>query len=64
MQDYDIFELKGENIFNAIRNMIEQLMTDNNEIVDLNDITLDRIIEEVDVCGLRFSEKGDIICNN
>ena len=60
MQDYDIFELKGENIFNAIRNMIEQLMSDYNDIVDLNDITLDRIIEEVDVCGLRFTEKGEI----
>lgn len=58
---FDIYELKGGNINKAINNMIKQLLDDNNEITDKNDITLDRIIAEIDSLAIKFDCKGNII---
>lgn len=61
-KEYDLFDLKGISLNNAIKNMQEQLLSDFNDIKTLNDITLDRIISEIDALNLKFNRKGDIIC--
>lgn len=58
---FDIEELKGNAIINAINNMMNQLVGDNNEIKSKDDITLDRIYAEIESCELKFDENGGII---
>ena len=57
----DFDELQGLAISNAINNMIAVLMDDNNDIYNLNDITMDRIYAEIDSLDLKFDEYGNIL---
>lgn len=58
---YDIEELKGIALLNAINNMIIQLLEDNNEIKSINDITLQRIYWEIDSVDIKFDKNGKIV---
>lgn len=58
---FDIVDLKGKALDNAINNMRRVLLEDNNEITILEDITLQRIFDEIDSCGIKFNKKGDIV---
>lgn len=60
---YDIYELPIRALFQALENMGQQLFHDENEITSYEDITLSRILDEIDCCDLKFNDKGDIICN-
>jgi hypothetical protein len=60
---YDIYELPIRALFQALENMAQQLFHDENEIMSYEDITLQRIIDEIDCCDLKFNDRGDIICN-
>lgn len=57
----DFDELQGLAISNAINNMIAVLMDDNNDIYNLNDITMDRIYAEIDSLDLKFDKYGNIL---
>lgn len=61
MKTYDIEELKGMALLNAINNMIIQLLEDNNEIKSINDITLQRIYWEIDSVDIKFDKNGKIV---
>lgn len=58
---FDIMNLKGIALLNAINNMRRVLLEDNNEITNIEEITLQRIFDEIDSCGIKFNEKGDIV---
>lgn len=60
---YDIHELPIRALFQAIENMGQQLFHDENEIKSYEDITLSRILDEIECCDLKFNDRGDIICN-
>lgn len=53
--------LQGLAILNAINTMMRVLMDDNNDIYDLNDITMDRIYAEIDSLDLKFDKYGNIL---
>ena len=57
----DITELNGVAIINAIINMLQQLKSDNNEINYIEEISLQRIFDEIDSLDLKFDKNGGII---
>lgn len=60
---YNLAELPIRALFQAIENMGQQLFHDENEITSYEDITLQRILDEIECCELKFNDRGDIICN-
>lgn len=58
---FDIVDLKGKALDNAVNNMRRVLLEDNNEITNIEEITLQRIFDEIDSCEIKFNKKGDIV---
>lgn len=54
----NLLELKGLSLITAISKMFQQLLSDGNE---LEDITLERIFDEIDSVEIYFNENGNII---
>lgn len=58
---YSLEELSGTALDKALANMRLQLLYDNNEITTIEEITLDRIIAEIDSANLAFTKTGEIV---
>ena len=58
---YSLEELSGTALDKALANMRLQLLCDNNEITTIEEITLDRIIAEIDSANLAFTKTGEIV---
>ena len=58
---YSLEELSVKALDNALSNMRLQLLCDNNEITTIEEITLDRIIAEIDSANLAFTKTGEIV---
>ena len=58
---YSLEELSGTALDKALANMRLQLLYDNNEITTIEEITLDRIIAEIESANLAFTKNGEIV---
>ena len=58
---YSLEELSGTALDTALANMRLQLLYDNNEITTIEEITLDRIIAEIESANLAFTKTGEIV---